>query len=26
MRSQYEAIQACGEEVSPFGWEGWTAV
>ena len=20
--SQYEAIQACGEEVSPFGWEG----
>ena len=22
MRSQYEAIQACGEEVSPFGWEG----
>jgi hypothetical protein len=20
--SQYEAIAACGEEVSPFGWEG----
>jgi tRNA G37 N-methylase TrmD len=22
LRSQYEAIDACGEEVSPFGWEG----
>ena len=22
LRSQYEAIAACGEEVSPFGWEG----
>ena len=21
LRSQYEAIAACGEEVSPFGWE-----
>jgi hypothetical protein len=23
---QYEAIEASGEELSPFGWEGWTAV
>jgi hypothetical protein len=22
LRSQYEAIAACGEEVSPFSWEG----
>jgi hypothetical protein len=22
LRSQYEAIAACGEEVSPFAWEG----
>ena len=22
LRSQYEAIQASGEELSPFGWEG----
>jgi hypothetical protein len=22
LRSQYEAIAAYGEEVSPFGWEG----
>lgn len=22
LRSQYEAIDACGEEVSPFSWEG----
>ena len=22
LRSQYEAITACGEEVSPFSWEG----
>jgi hypothetical protein len=22
LRSQYEAIDACGEEISPFGWEG----
>ena len=22
LRSQYEAIDACGEEVSPFAWEG----
>jgi hypothetical protein len=22
LRSQYEAVAACGEEVSPFGWDG----
>ena len=22
LRSQYEAITACGEEISPFAWEG----
>ena len=22
LRSQYEAIAACGEEISPFSWEG----
>jgi tRNA G37 N-methylase TrmD len=22
LRSQYEAIAACGEEISPFAWEG----
>lgn len=22
LRSQYEAIEACGEQVSPFAWEG----
>lgn len=22
LRSQYEAIDSCGEEVSPFSWEG----
>ncbi len=22
LRSQYGAIEACGEEISPFGWDG----